>query len=249
MNFCVFKIFLVLFLSVSIVLNFTNGENSNDIVSATEESNLIAKHSSEYDEILSWESPYKLKKNLPYFLSGFDEDGCPIWIAEYGKWDVRGQIDTFGFEQVQEYMRQVITTMYTSAERERVKELVGNNQTEVGACESLEFNIIIDLDEFSHRQLGNPQALTTALNLVRTMLSLEGKSERLKGITGINSNYLGNTLYSFVAPFLGSLANKITVSGTNPDRWKPSLLKMFPKSALPSWMGGFKDFKPVRVYG
>ena len=34
----------------------------------------------------NWVAPLEIRKWLPYYITGYDEDGIPIYVMEYGKW-------------------------------------------------------------------------------------------------------------------------------------------------------------------
>ncbi|CAG7824803.1 unnamed protein product, partial [Allacma fusca] len=38
-------------------------------------------------EIYAFDLPVEMKEQFPYYLSGYDEEGAPIWIMEAGNWD------------------------------------------------------------------------------------------------------------------------------------------------------------------
>ncbi|CAG7818942.1 unnamed protein product [Allacma fusca] len=37
----------------------------------------------------TWTPPEDIAKSYPYYLSGFDDQNRPIWVLEFGKWDIR----------------------------------------------------------------------------------------------------------------------------------------------------------------
>ena len=40
--------------------------------------------------IPSWNPPEVLRKYFPGGFTGFDEDGCPVWIIPFGHADMKG---------------------------------------------------------------------------------------------------------------------------------------------------------------
>ncbi|CAG7823906.1 unnamed protein product [Allacma fusca] len=50
---------------------------------------LVTSNNLTDSEILAFDAPAEIKSSFPYYLSGYDEDGAPIWLFEFGKWDMR----------------------------------------------------------------------------------------------------------------------------------------------------------------
>ncbi|CAG7825094.1 unnamed protein product, partial [Allacma fusca] len=40
------------------------------------------------DDFETWEAPDYIRKNYPYYLSGFDDENRPIWIIEFGRYNL-----------------------------------------------------------------------------------------------------------------------------------------------------------------
>ncbi|CAG7821959.1 unnamed protein product [Allacma fusca] len=47
-------------------------------------------------EIFAFDVPTEIQEEFPYYLSGYDEEGAPIWIFEGGKWDMRKYVEQGG---------------------------------------------------------------------------------------------------------------------------------------------------------
>ncbi|CAG7827178.1 unnamed protein product, partial [Allacma fusca] len=70
--------------------SFVEGDKLNEaainyILSQNVSENLVE----DLDEIDSWEPPLNLQRAYPYYLTGFDEENRPIWVSEWGKFDLR----------------------------------------------------------------------------------------------------------------------------------------------------------------
>ena len=44
------------------------------------------------DEIDTWECPEVLSKYFTGGWTGFDKDGCPVWLDPFGQIDIKGQV-------------------------------------------------------------------------------------------------------------------------------------------------------------
>ena len=177
-----------------------------------------------------------MQKNIPYYLAGHDYDGRPVWVMEFGKYDIRGHV-TGGEEQAKrldKYSDQLIWNILQSADNTTDPE----NPTDVV--------IIMDMDGYSLQQLGSTQAVSFVLKFLKQALAV---FNYIDAVYVINANFVANNLIQLVKPIFGPEFNKVEVFGTNGDKWLPVLLKKIPSDQLPSWYGGSKDFRPVRVYG
>ena len=177
-----------------------------------------------------------MKRNLPYYLAGYDYDDRPVWVLEFGKYDIRGHVtgDEDRAKAFDKYADQVIWNILQSADNVTDPE----NPTDV--------ILILDMDGYSLEQLGSTHAVAFVLKFLKLVL---GVFSYVDSVYVINANFVANNLIQLVKPLFGPEFNKVEVFGTNADKWLPVLLKKIPSSQLPSWYGGSKDFKPVRVFG
>ncbi|CAG7722039.1 unnamed protein product [Allacma fusca] len=60
---------------------------------------VVAAHNLMEKEILQFVVPNEIQEDAPYALSGYDEDGSPIWLIELGEWEMRkyAEMDVGGF--------------------------------------------------------------------------------------------------------------------------------------------------------
>lgn len=193
---------------------------------------------SDTEELLNWEAPLELQKEYPYYLSGFDDDDAPIWVAEMGIWDTRKNVEN-GPEREKNFRKYVLQFLKRCQESTKLRSTPDNPVKE--------FNIIVDMAGYSIRQAGNPATIGLTLWMARQYEQAFRESMKL-GII-INGNYIFTTIWQLMRPILGANVYKIDVFGSNSERFIPRLLKVFPKDQLPSWYGGTKDHKPVKIYG
>ncbi|CAG7827833.1 unnamed protein product, partial [Allacma fusca] len=92
-------------------------------------------------EIFAFDIPVEIKDQLPYYLSGYDEEGAPIWVIEAGKWDLRKYVEQGGkyYDAMDIHIDQLFLNCRNS----------GLNST------GKQFVLIGDMDEFSFRQAAN----------------------------------------------------------------------------------------------
>lgn len=193
------------------------------------------------NELLKWEAPYEIQKNYPYYLSGFDDEGSPVWIFEYGHWDVRGAIEK-GPESEKifdKYVEQMIVRFWESLKIYSTEERKAED-----------FILIDDLKGFDQRQFSHVPTVAKVLGLFRKFIAIENKlGRKMKAGFGINLNFLATSVWGLSRPVLGDLTERIDVYGTNEDKWKNVLLKIIPRHALPPWYGGYSNHTVVKVYG
>ncbi|CAG7822982.1 unnamed protein product, partial [Allacma fusca] len=94
-------------------------------------------------ELLAWEAPEQLKQEYPYYLSGFDYENSPIWVAPLGKWDTRKSVDN-GPERERDFR------MYVLQFLKRCEVSVELRSTSEETVE--DFAIIVDMDGYSMYQ-------------------------------------------------------------------------------------------------
>ncbi|CAG7831520.1 unnamed protein product [Allacma fusca] len=201
--------------------------------------NLVADYKDiDTEALLTWEAPREFQKAFPYYLSGFDEENAPIWIAEFGKWDVRKIIES-GPENEKILRRYIQQFLKRAVESRSLKSTADIPVTEV--------NCIIDMEGYGSQQASSPPTLAVTMWFAGQIE--QAWRNKLKSGFIVNSNYLFTTVWNLMKPLLGRNVYKVEVFGNNKDRWIPALLKTFPKSQIPEWYGGNKDHTPVKIYG
>ncbi|CAG7785173.1 unnamed protein product [Allacma fusca] len=185
-------------------------------------------------EILAYDSPPIIQENFPYYLSGYDDEGAPIWVFELGKWDIRKFLEKDN--ETAYAMDVACDQMFLRFRESAIK------------SQEKQFLCICDLDKFSLRQATHLRSIQFILS---KFLRLEQivQSGYLKQAWIVNANYLWDRVWQLGRPLLGALGSQIDVYGYNKEVWKPKLLKYLPRDQIPEWYGGVPNHKPVRVIG
>ncbi|CAG7639361.1 unnamed protein product [Allacma fusca] len=185
----------------------------------------------------TWEPPKDISKNYPYYLSGFDIENRPVWVLEFGKWDVpvliaRGEDWE---EALSKHIDQWLWKMYNSTGLR-------------GSPDALVKDVvaIIDMDGYNIRQINSAKAVAFVL---RKMKTITIALQFAYGAYVVNANFFARNLLNLLRPIMGSEFEHLQIYGTNPSKYQPVLLKHIPRDQIPQWYGGLKDFKPIKVYG
>ncbi|CAG7639384.1 unnamed protein product [Allacma fusca] len=184
-----------------------------------------------------WEPPEEIRKNFPYYLSGFDEENRPVWVMEFGKWDVRGALEKGkDWESaLDKHIDQWLYRMFNSSGLRATPEEPVN-----------EIIDIHDMDGYNIRQINSPRALAF---IIRKMRTVSIAMRFAHSAYAINTNFIAENLLNILKPVLGKDFQKLIVYGTNKNKWLPVLLKSIPKDQLPERYGGSKKFTPVEIFG
>jgi len=192
----------------------------------------------EDENLLSFEAPFEVQKNFPYFHSGFDKEGSPVWVCEYGKWDVRNLVegDRKNADSFDKYTEQMWARFAKSTKE---------------YPDSEGYVLIIDLEGYNSRQATSVAAVQKTLNVARqASAQVRRKGKSCKAVYLVNSNFLFQTVFNLIKPVLGELASIVELYGTNDEKWKNVLRKEIAADQIPEFLGGNKaDFKPVKIFG
>ncbi|CAG7821958.1 unnamed protein product, partial [Allacma fusca] len=92
-------------------------------------------------EIFAFDVPAEIQDEFTYYLSGYDEDGAPIWIFEGGKWDIRKYVEQGGklYDAMDIFIDRMYLTFRDSGLNSTGKQFVG----------------IGDMEGFNIRQAGH----------------------------------------------------------------------------------------------
>ncbi|CAG7826570.1 unnamed protein product [Allacma fusca] len=188
-------------------------------------------------DLEEYEPPKELSETLPYYLSGFDFDNRPIWVVEFGKWDLRSYLEKGDkWEKlVDKYVDKFFWRLYESTQIKGTEELPVKSGV-----------LIVDFDGLTYRQFSSPAALAFYFKKLRALVFALPFAQN---VFAVNVNYASRNLLEIVRPIIGKDFHRVDIFGTNPNRYRPALLRVLPKNQLPQWYGGDKDFKPVKVYG
>ncbi|CAG7730229.1 unnamed protein product, partial [Allacma fusca] len=184
-------------------------------------------------EILAFDAPAEIKSSFPYYLSGYDEDGAPIWVFELGKWDMRKFAEQGGklYDAMDIYGDQMFLNFKKSGLSSPAKQFVG----------------ICDMDGFQVRQAGHAKTVQFILSKFVRFEQIVRDGAMKQGWI-VNANALWGTIWKLGSPLLGALANSIEVFGANKNAWIPKLLKHLPRDQISEWYGGLPNHKPVKLY-
>ncbi|CAG7639373.1 unnamed protein product [Allacma fusca] len=187
-----------------------------------------------------WRAPNEIEDNFPYYLSGFDFENRPIWIVEFGKWDIATLLNTGAGDDASEqalskHIDQGVWRAYNSTGMRATK---GKPVKEV-IC-------IVDMDGYDRRQINSAKAVAFIIKKMRT---IHGALQFAHDTFVLNASVAAHSLLSVLRPILGRGVEKIHLFGTNPDKFKPVLLKHIPNDQIAEGFGGVAGFQPVKKYG
>ncbi|CAG7828141.1 unnamed protein product, partial [Allacma fusca] len=143
-------------------------------------------------EIYAFDVPAEIKDQFPYYLSGYDEEGAPIWIFEGGKWDVRKYVEQGGKHY--DGMDVHIDRMYLMFRDS------GLNST------GKQFVVICDMGGFNIRQAGHGKTVQFMLSKFVRFEQI-ARSGTLKRAWLLNVNAIFQGIWQIGSRILGQLAN------------------------------------------
>ncbi|CAG7834555.1 unnamed protein product [Allacma fusca] len=190
------------------------------------------------EEVRTWKSPDHLRKNYPYYLSGYDEEEKPIWVLELGKWDVQ-RIALNGNKTIPDFSNYVDKAIFN------ILQSLDLNSTEPTAVTKIEG--IIDMDGFAYSQLASIPTVDLMVKTVSHLVPTMYKYVNHAYI--INTNFYGMKILELLRPILGPIMERVEIYGTDRSKWLPKMLKTLPRNQLPEWYGGERNYVPVKVYG
>ncbi|CAG7727155.1 unnamed protein product [Allacma fusca] len=187
------------------------------------------------NEILKWEPSKEMKTKYPYYLSGYDYEGAPVWIIEFGKWDLKSAAEAGGeiTENFDKYVHQYFATLV-------------NSTGDISANQG--FFAILDLEGYDITQAKSVPGIQKFLWMAQTFVDAV-KGDKTKGGILINVNNFFGNVWKVAGPIIGKYFKTITVFGTNSEAWRPLLLQKIPQDQLPERYGGSKSHKPIKVFG
>ncbi|CAG7825794.1 unnamed protein product [Allacma fusca] len=192
--------------------------------------------------IMDFKVPEEVKKDFPYYLSGYDKSGAPIWIWPLGRWEIRKWVGKGGedLKNVETYANQMFLRFRLSTSP--------GNLTEVNNVERAGFICIADLDGFPVRKITHAPTLKFTLSLIQEWAA-SIKAVDVKTVFIINANSIFMTLWDLSKSLLGDMNKIIQTHGNNRANWKVQLRQHIPQDQLPEIYGGDKMHKFVQVYG
>ncbi|CAG7816624.1 unnamed protein product [Allacma fusca] len=153
----------------------------------------VTSHNLTESEILAFDAPAEIKSTFPYYLSGYYEDGAPIWVFELGKWDLRKYTEKGGplYDAMDIYVDQMYYTFKKSGLSSSGKQ----------------FFAICDLDEFKIRQAGHPKTVQFILSKFVTLEQIVSGGSMRQGWV-VNANALWGALWKLGSPLLAWIRAK-----------------------------------------
>ena len=101
-------------------------------------------------DLVEWEEPEYIRKNFPYYQTGYDMKGQPAWVGEFGKYDILKylEVKTEDLEKysLKSYVRVVESLHHATGHK---------MNADINAPKRI--SAIIDFDGLEIRQLGNRQ--------------------------------------------------------------------------------------------
>ncbi|CAG7723607.1 unnamed protein product, partial [Allacma fusca] len=143
-------------------------------------------------EVESWKAPKELQRKFPYYLSGYDYEDQPVWIAEVGKYNVRAQIEK-GPEAARNLTQYLFQAVFRIVKSMQVKDTVDQEIRTaffIGDCDGL------DLNQSTH-----VPTVTYVLNLLQThsdFLTL-----MVGHVIALNVNYVASLAFQSLRTTLG----------------------------------------------
>ncbi|CAG7723338.1 unnamed protein product [Allacma fusca] len=199
-----------------------------------EASKKISDHNLTDSEIYAFDVPAEIQDEFSYYLSGYDEDGAPIFIIDGGKWDMRKYVEKGG--KLYDAMDVFIERMYLTFRDS------GLNST------GKQFVALTDMEGFDIRQAGDVKTVQFILSQYVRFEQI-ARAGSMKRVWVVNANALFEGIWRIGSRTLGTLAESMEVFGTNKDLWKPKLLKDLPRDQIPEIYGGLPNHKPLKVFG
>ncbi|CAG7825793.1 unnamed protein product, partial [Allacma fusca] len=152
------------------------------IASTSQEQPLINNTRFKERNILDFEAPQELQEAFPYYLSGFDESGAPIWIWQLGRWDIRKWVEIGGepLKNLEKLGKQMFFRLRESSQ----------NRTEVNDGERTGYISILDMDEYPFRQIAHVQTLKFTLHMIQKLgAALKSHDLKIRYIVNANCIY------------------------------------------------------------
>ncbi|CAL8125545.1 unnamed protein product [Orchesella dallaii] len=210
------------------LMRFLRARNHN----LTKAEDMLRKHLewrklNEIDSLLSWTPPNLLTNEFKYDVAGFDKQGCPIFIAPFGTWDVKMLCENGLKNEYVKYVDQLFLQV-TQAMKE---------SSAIRGTPITQFVCVMVPDEFAaFRQMSSPQAVDTVLETVRRFEA--NYPETLKCAFVVDAPKVFNLIFNVIKPLLNSTTlGKVTIS-SNEKEWKSALLNLVDEDQLCVRLGG-----------
>jgi len=176
-------------------------------------------------ELGTWVAPEEVRKTCKYYLSGFDNEQRPVWIVDYGNWDLNTLLDDDELEQALEhYIQQIVYRIECSftIKNSTVRSWV----------------LISDL--------GGKSEWSTLPFAVKMARKLTRFSDTVAYGYVFNMTWVSHAFVTSAKAFLGPAINrtKLYSIDTPSSEWQSSILSQIPADQLPKQFGGITNFTP-----
>ncbi|CAG7815057.1 unnamed protein product [Allacma fusca] len=178
------------------------------------------------DQISTWELPKDLQGLLPQGFIGYDDNNCPIVLANIGKWGSKTVVaNTNREDAIKPHWK-----MYEELKVRMRGRFTGDGTPVTQVC------FIADMNGLSLLQT-TPQVLRAFVDIVQAFEA--NYPEFLRTLFLINCPWFIPKIYSLAKPFLSAkTVDKLHFFGYNQEEWSRALRKQIPDSALPTDYGG-----------
>jgi len=189
------------------------------------------------NDLETWEAPDDIKRRYPYYQAGFDNENRPVWVNEFGKWDIKRLVESG---------ETAVFDKYTDQFLYRVQKSISIRSTPDDPVTSWVY--IFDMEEYPLSQLNSLRTVSYIVTLAR---KVELAARNMEYGFILNLNFLGEQLIRVLRPVLGTTLDRAEIAGTNKAKWMPLLLKSISKDQLPEWYGGLSNqtYTAYAVYG
>uniref|UniRef100_G3VS19 SEC14 like lipid binding 4 n=2 Tax=Sarcophilus harrisii TaxID=9305 RepID=G3VS19_SARHA len=184
---------------------------------------VVFRKQEDLDNILNWKPPEVLQLYDTGGFSGYDREGCPVWIDSAGSLDPKGLILSSGKANM--IKKRTQTLMILLRECELQSERLGKK------IET--FIIIFDLENLSLKHFWKP-----AIEVCQEFFSILDNNfpETVKNLIVVKVPKLFPIVYNLVKPFISEkTSKKFVIMGAN---WKEDLQKFVDPDQLPAEYGG-----------
>jgi hypothetical protein len=191
------------------------------------------------DDIATWKAPTELQKRFPYYLAGYDSENRTIWIFEFGKYDFR-QVVKEGPEAIENLEK----WFYQAAINYLEASLAAAPATGMNITEGY---AIMDSEGFNLAQFTHSPTFAFVMQFFNKFSKVI--TDAVRKVVVINANFPPELVTNYGKLIFGDLVKKIKIYGRNKAKWTPVLQELIPEQYIPTWYGGNKDYKPVKVFG
>lgn len=172
------------------------------------------------DNLDKWPGPEVVTKHYPSGVSGFTEEGIPIYIVPIGALDVVGLINSAARMDLMRFTIKVLEHTLNSNKKGKYEVIA-----------------IFDLEGFKLKDY----AWKPAAELIISLLQIyeQNYPETLRMCYIINAPRVFALAFNVIKKFMNDYTiSKIQVYKSEPHKWKKAIVQLVPPDMLPEWYGG-----------